>query len=187
MVKEGMAQNSEITVTHKELNDTKPGYVEKLKVNFAHANTEVRNAKDATCTEEGYTGDTYCTDCGTLLTKGEVIPAKGHDFSDWTVSKEATCTEAGQETRTCERCQETETREIPAKGHDYKVTVVEPTCEEEGYTLHECTVCGHAYRDEFVDASGHGVTEIRNAKEATCTEAGYTGDIYCTVLSLIHI
>jgi hypothetical protein len=176
-----MAQNSEITVTHKELNDTKPGYVEKLKVNFAHANTEVRNAKDATCTEEGYTGDTYCTDCGTLLTKGEVIPAKGHDFSDWTVSKEATCTEAGQETRTCERCQETETREIPAKGHDYKVTVVEPTCEEEGYTLHECTVCGHAYRDEFVDASGHGVTEIRNAKEATCTEAGYTGDIYCTV------
>lgn len=91
---------------------------------------------------------------GTLLTKGEVIPAKGHDFSDWTVSKEATCTEAGQETRTCERCQEMETREIPAKGHDYKVTVVEPTCEEEGYTLHECTVCGHAYRDEFVDASG---------------------------------
>ena len=220
VVKEGMAQNSEITVTHKELNDTKPGYVEKLKVNFAHANTEVRNAKDATCTEEGYTGDTYCTDCGTLLTKGEVIPAKGHDFSDWTVSKEATCTEAGeeirtcsvcgtqetrevealghsfsdwtvskeatcteagQETRTCERCQEMETREIPAKGHDYKVTVVEPTCEEEGYTLHECTVCGHAYRDEFVDASGHGVTEIRNAKEATCTEAGYTGDIYCTV------
>ncbi len=53
--------------------------------------------KDATCTEEGYTGDTYSTDCGTLLTKGEVIPAKGHDFSDWTVSKEATCTEAGEE------------------------------------------------------------------------------------------
>ncbi len=47
---------------------------------------------------KGYTGDTYCTDCGTLLTKGEVIPAKGHDFSDWTVSKEASCTEAGEET-----------------------------------------------------------------------------------------
>ena len=92
------------------------------------------------------------------------VEALGHSFSDWTVSKEATCTEAGQETRTCERCQEMETREIPAKGHDYKVTVVEPTCEEEGYTLHECTVCGHAYRDEFVDASGHGVTEIRTPR-----------------------
>lgn len=220
VVKEGMAQNSEITVTHKELNDTKPGYVEKLNVKFSHTNTEVRNAREATCTEDGYTGDTYCTDCGTLLTAGEVIPAKGHTFGDWTVSKEATCTEAGeeirtcsicgtqetrevealghsfgdwtvtkeatcteagQETRTCQRCQETETREIPAMGHDYEVTVVEPTCDEEGYTLHACTVCGHTYRDEFVDVSGHGVTEIRGAKEATCTEAGYTGDTYCTV------
>ena len=36
---------------------------------------EVRNAKEATCTEDGYTGDTYCSVCGELLEKGEVIPA----------------------------------------------------------------------------------------------------------------
>lgn len=36
---------------------------------------EVRNAKEATCTEDGYTGDVYCTICGTLLRSGETIPA----------------------------------------------------------------------------------------------------------------
>ncbi|MCR5137505.1 MAG: leucine-rich repeat domain-containing protein [Oscillospiraceae bacterium] len=35
---------------------------------------ELRNAKEASCTEEGYTGDQYCTVCGKLVKKGEVIP-----------------------------------------------------------------------------------------------------------------
>lgn len=38
-----------------------------------HLNTEVRNAKESTDTSEGYTGDTYCTDCGALILKGETI------------------------------------------------------------------------------------------------------------------
>ena len=44
----------------------------------SHAITEVRDAKDATCTEPGYTGDTYCTVCNEKVKEGEVIPAKGH-------------------------------------------------------------------------------------------------------------
>ncbi len=43
-----------------------------------HANTEVRDAADASCTEDGYTGDTYCLDCGEKIAEGEVIPAPGH-------------------------------------------------------------------------------------------------------------
>ncbi len=38
-----------------------------------HKNTEVRGAKEATCAEDGYTGDTYCTDCGALVARGQVI------------------------------------------------------------------------------------------------------------------
>ena len=45
-----------------------------------HENTEVRNAAEATCTEAGYTGDTYCVDCGELITEGEAIDALGHDY-----------------------------------------------------------------------------------------------------------
>lgn len=43
-----------------------------------HTNTEVRDAVAATCTEDGYTGDTYCLDCGEKIAEGEVIPATGH-------------------------------------------------------------------------------------------------------------
>ena len=45
--------------------------------------TETGNAKDATEFEDGYTGDTYCKDCGTLLEEGETIPATHkHSFSE---------------------------------------------------------------------------------------------------------
>ncbi len=47
-----------------------------------HPNTEIRDAKEATCTEDGYTGDTYCLNCGELLAEGEVIPATGHNYVD---------------------------------------------------------------------------------------------------------
>ena len=40
-----------------------------------HTNTELRGAKAATCTEDGYSGDVYCTVCGALVSAGEVIPA----------------------------------------------------------------------------------------------------------------
>ena len=44
-----------------------------------HTNTEVRNAKAPTCTEEGYTGDLFCKDCGMQVGSGLIIPATGHD------------------------------------------------------------------------------------------------------------
>jgi hypothetical protein len=35
----------------------------------------------ATDTTDGYTGDTYCTDCGKLVSLGEVIAATGTEES----------------------------------------------------------------------------------------------------------
>lgn len=65
----------------------------------SHENTEIRNAKDATCTEDGYSGDTYCKDCNEKISGGEIIPALGHDWGEWTVTTPATCTEKGEEKR----------------------------------------------------------------------------------------
>ena len=48
----------------------------------AHANTSLVNGKAASCTAEGYTGDTVCADCGETLTVGEVIAALGHSNED---------------------------------------------------------------------------------------------------------
>ena len=93
--------------------------------------TELRNAKKATCTEDGHTGDTYCKGCGVKLQSGTAIKATGHTGGT------ATCVSAAV-----------------------------------------CTVCKQAYG--AVDANNHvGGTELRNAKKATCTEDGHTGDTYC--------
>ena len=178
-------------------------------VNCLHKNTEVRNAKAATCTEKGYTGDTYCLSCGKKIADGEEIPELNHKWGEWTVTSDPTCTEKGVETRVCVNDpSHIETRDIDCLGHDYNVVVTPATCTEGGYTTHTCSRCGDSYVNTYTDALGHtggtatchskavcercgkeygefnpenhdGETEVRNAKSATCTEKGYTGDTYC--------
>ena len=107
-----------------------------------HMNVEVKNSNKPSCTEEGYTGDTYCKDCGTKLSSGKTIAKTEHTWDSGKITKAATCTESGTKTYTCTSCNTTKTEEIPATGN-------------------------------------HQNTELRNVKEATCTEEGYTGDTYC--------
>lgn len=71
-----------------------------------HQNKEVRDNKDATCTKAGYTGDTYCKDCGIKLSDGEETEALGHTWNKGKVTRKATYTAAGQITYTCGRCGE---------------------------------------------------------------------------------
>jgi hypothetical protein len=79
--------------------------------------TEIKNKKPATCTNDGFTGDTYCKACGKLMENGDKISASGHSFGDWKVTKSATLFKDGEETRTCtnEGCTEKQTRIINAK------------------------------------------------------------------------
>ena len=85
------------------------------RLECTHATTEVKNEKDATCTEKGCTGDTCCTVCGKVITAGTDINALGHDFAaEFTVDKEATCTEEGSKSKHCSRCDaKSEVTEIP--------------------------------------------------------------------------
>ena len=161
---------SGVTVIYKEINDTNPDASVDVDVEFPHTNTEIRDAKAPTCTTAGYTGDTYCTDCGKLIAKGEIIEATGHSFGEWTETKAPTCTEAGEETRTC-ACGEVETRPVAATGHSYNAVVTAPTCTEKGYTTYTCA-CGDSYVADYVDATGHSFGEWTETKAPTCTEEG---------------
>ncbi len=69
-----------------------------------HTNTEVRNQKESTCLEKGYTGDTFCKDCEDQVGIGNEIPAKGHTWDAGKVVKEATYEEAGIILYTCQTC-----------------------------------------------------------------------------------
>ena len=124
-----------------------------------HENTEVVGKKDPTCGKPGYTGDTVCKDCGKVLEKGEEIPATGnHVWGEGVVTKDATCTEAGEKTYTCTVCGDTKTEVIPATGHDYQVVgKKDATCEEDGYTGDEvCKNCGDVKSTgSVIPAKGH--------------------------------
>ncbi len=58
-------------------------------------------------------------------------------------------------------------------------TTTAATCEAEGTEVQTCTKCGTTFETRPIAATGHVNAEIRDAKEATTTEEGYTGDIYC--------
>ncbi|WP_302930702.1 leucine-rich repeat protein [Anaerobutyricum hallii] len=145
-----------------------------------HQHTEIRNKKDATCKEEGYTGDTYCTDCGAKVSSGQAIAKIDHTWDNGKVTTEATCEHTGVRTYTCSVCGETKEEETPKTDHTYDDGTVtkKPTCIETGIKTYTCTVCQKTKTEE-IPATGHQHTEIRNKKEATCTETGYTGDTYC--------
>lgn len=145
-----------------------------------HQHTEIRNKKDATCKEEGYTGDTYCTDCGAKVSSGQAIAKIDHTWDNGKVTTEATCEHTGVRTYTCSVCGETKKEEILKTDHTYDDGTVtkKPTCIETGIKTYTCTVCQKTKTEE-IPATGHQHTEIRDKKEATCTETGYTGDTYC--------
>ena len=56
--------------------------------------------------------------------------------------------------------------------HKYEETVVKPTCTEDGYTEHKCSVCGDTYKDAKTEKLGHKYEKI--VVKPTCTEDGYT-------------
>ncbi len=60
-----------------------------------HNQTKVVNKKLATCTEAGYSGDTYCKSCNTLVKKGSKTAAIGHKNTEVRNKKNATTTTAG--------------------------------------------------------------------------------------------
>ncbi len=137
----------------------------------------------ATCTTDAKTVD-ICTYCKEEIAGSEktVKNSKlGHDFGEWTNTKEATCAETGENTRTCSRCSETETEIIPSAGHQLGdwVTVTEATCTTEGYSTHSCSVCKLIIEKKTTAKLPHTAGETVIETPATATSDG-TCSVYCS-------
>ena len=74
-------------------------------IDCSHEHTTVRDIRKATCTEKGYTGDTYCTDCGALISRGKDTPVDpdnhDYDYSNGKITKEPTAFTMGEHTYYC--------------------------------------------------------------------------------------
>ena len=129
--------------------------------------------KDATCIETGYTGDVYCSSCDNMISAGTETPFAEHTYGEWVETAEPTCTEPGEETRTCAVCGDFETRPVAATGHTIGewVETTEPTCTEDGEREAFCKECGERFT-EPVPATGHTAGEWEITTPATCTEDG---------------
>jgi len=151
----------------------------KTDPNHEHNYTETIT-KEPTCTEDGE--KTLTCNCGD--TRTESIPSTGHKFENGsctecgeadsnhthsyteTVTKEPTCTEAGEKTLTC-ACGDSKTESIPARGHNYTEKVTkEATCTEAGEKIFTCA-CGDS-KIESIPATGHN---FENGKCIDCGEA----------------
>lgn len=77
----------------------------------------VGERKNATCTEVGKTVGKKCAVCGEILVAQKVIPALGHDMSEFVVIRNSTCKEKGESRSTCSKCGYTETRMLPLTEH----------------------------------------------------------------------
>lgn len=128
---------------------------------------------EPTCSQTGV--KTFTCSCGDTYT--ETIPKTNHNYKSTVVKP--TCTTRGYTEYKCECGNSYKDNYTATVEHTYRETVVAPTCTEKGYTRKVCKDCGDTRIVDEVKASGHS-TELRNAKESTCSEAGYSGDEVCT-------
>ena len=140
---------------------------------IAH-NKKIVNQKEATCAEEGYTGDEECTQCHEIFAKGEVIPRLTvHTWNEGEVTKPATCTEAGEKMYTCSICKLTKTEVIAATGHDWgewKITKA-VTCTSAGEQTRYCNNCEET-ETKVLSATGHKWDKGKVTKQPTYKATG---------------
>ncbi len=126
-------------------------------VSSNHEHEYVTTVTEATCTADGERVKT-CVSCD--FYESEKIPALGHSFGEWYVTKEASCKEEGEECKSCRLCGFVDTRMLFVTDHSYSWKVsTEATCQEEGEEVGLC-LCGATstrkidiLEHDFVDGS----------------------------------
>ena len=140
---------------------------------------------DCWALDEIYYGGSKCawTEIVDLYTPGEgdrFLTAKmhfaktgGHDFTDWGLYTEPTCTENGEETRNCVRCGEEEKRTVPKLGHQFSDWIVEKkaTASQTGVKARYCKACGLKEIAEIAKLAPEKTKETEETKVSSQTTA----------------
>ena len=142
-----------------------------------HSRGEVTDYRAPSCTDAGSTGFVLCTQCGTVLSPSEPIPANGHDWAKTIVS--STCTSQGYVLSVCSACGETKREPLPLADHSFTlVPKVASTCIQKGVESHySCSSCSGLFsldktpcteQNLVLPLSSHSLDSM-----GTCTVCGY--------------
>lgn len=139
--------------------------------------SETVGAKAPTCKEDGYTGDEMCKVCHETLNKGTTIPkTDSHEWGKWTIKRESTCTEKGEQSRKCTVCGEEEIESLPLAKHTWdngKVTQA-PSYTKVGVKTWTCSECGKTKTTTLakLPMPKAGTKVIVGGNQYTVTKAG---------------
>ena len=139
--------------------------------------SETVGAKAPTCKEDGYTGDEVCKVCHETLNKGTTIPkTDSHEWGKWTIKRESTCTEKGEQSRKCAVCGEEEIESLPLAKHSWdngKVTQA-PSYTKVGVKTWTCSECGKTKTTTLakLPMPKAGTKVIVGGNQYTVTKAG---------------
>ena len=145
--------------------------VEPINPSNHTGGTHLKDDKAPTCSETGYSGDTYCSGCNKLISKGAVIPATGKH----TPGKDYV-TDGNKHWKLCTYCKAV----VGAANHNLSWVVDQnPTEEVEGKKHQQCTVC------KYICNEGTAIEKLKHepalvaGKANTCTEDGVAEHFYC--------
>ena len=125
--------------------------------------SSVIDQRNATCSVEGYTGDTICSSCKAVLKIGTTIPKGEHVWDNGTVTQPATCVNSGVKTFGCINCTATKEETIEAQGHDFDNWM---KLDEKQHQR----VCKKD--SSHIEQENHLWGDAVTTKVATCVEAG---------------
>lgn len=149
-----------------------------VEINCSHRISHYVPLEMSTCIKHGHKAYTVCDECGEIVDgSDELLPLAEH------IGGIATC----KNKAVCDVCHK-EYGEYAQHNFDNIVKdeciKTKATCISKAIYYKSCSVCGEKSTETFeygdYDYSNHvGLTNIRNKKEATCCENGYTGDVWC--------
>ena len=142
---------------------------------FKHAHTYKKVVTAPTCTAQGFTTHT-CTK-GDHSYRDNTTAALGHSWNAWAVTKAATETAEGTETRTCKHnATHKETRAIPKLAHVHSwsnwTSTKAPTCTATGTETRTCKNNSAHKETRTVKAKGHSWSAWKTTKAATVSATG---------------
>ena len=132
----------------------------------------VDEGKKATCITEGLTEGEHCKVCKKIIVAQKKIPATGHKYSEWTTTKENTCTEEGITQRKCGICGFTESKKLDKKAHEWDTDFTvdkKATFQADGSKSKHCKNCDAVY--------GSTVIPRVNEMKLSAVTYSYTGGV----------